>query len=62
LATLSKLRLTSLRVYLTSQNLFTYKQYSGFTAELPGDVIGSGIELSAYPTTRTIAVGLNVGF
>jgi TonB-dependent starch-binding outer membrane protein SusC len=61
-ATLNRLRLTSLRVYATSQNLFTLKQYSGFTSELPGDVIGSGIELSAYPTTRTIAVGVNIGF
>ncbi len=59
---LSRAKLTSFRVYLTSQNLFTYQAYSGFTAELPGDVISSGIELSAYPTTRTIAMGVNIGF
>jgi TonB-linked SusC/RagA family outer membrane protein len=59
---LSKARISNLRVFATSQNLFTYKKYSGFTAELPGDPLNSGIELSAYPTTRTIAVGLNVGF
>ncbi len=53
--------LTSFRVFATSQNLFTLKKYSGFTAELPGDPISSGIELSAYPTTRTVAVGINVG-
>jgi TonB-linked SusC/RagA family outer membrane protein len=58
----AKLKITSLRVFATSQNLFTLKKYSGFTAELPGDVISSGIELSSYPTTRTIAVGINVGF
>jgi TonB-linked SusC/RagA family outer membrane protein len=51
-----------LRVFATSQNLFTYKKYSGFTPELPGDPLNSGIELSAYPTTRTVAVGLNVTF
>jgi len=61
-AFLQRARMTNLRVFATSQNLFTLKKYSGFTAELPGDPISSGIELSAYPTTRTIAVGLNVGF
>ncbi len=59
---LRRLRIKSLRVYATSQNLFTIKDYSGFTPELPGDPLNSGIELSAYPTTRTIAVGLNVSF
>ncbi|MFZ6014065.1 MAG: SusC/RagA family TonB-linked outer membrane protein [Bacteroidota bacterium] len=59
---LQKLRMDALRVYATSQNLFTLKKYSGFTAELPGDPLNSGIELSAYPTTRTIAVGLSVSF
>ena len=53
---------TKLRVYATSQNLFTYKKYSGFTAELPGDPLNSGIELSSYPTTRTVALGVNVTF
>ncbi len=61
-AFLDKAHMTTLRVFATSQNLFTLKKYSGFTPELPGDPISSGIELSAYPTTRTIAVGLNLGF
>ncbi|MEO7991804.1 MAG: TonB-dependent receptor [Chryseolinea sp.] len=59
---LQRIKISSLRVYVTSQNLFTYKKYSGFTAELPGDPLNSGIELSAYPTTRTISAGLNIGF
>ena len=59
---LQRMHMTGLRVFATTQNLFTLKKYSGFTAELPGDPINSGIELSAYPTTRTVAVGLNVGF
>lgn len=59
---LSRLKISSLRVFATSQNPITYKKYSGFTPELPGDPISSGIELSAYPTTRTIAAGLSVGF
>jgi hypothetical protein len=59
---LSRIKISTLRVFAISQNLLTLKKYSCFTAELPGDPLNSGIELSAYPTTRTIAVGLNVGF
>lgn len=59
---LERLKISSFRVFATSQNLLTLKKYSGFTAELPGGPLNSGIELSAYPTTRTIAVGLNIGF
>jgi TonB-dependent starch-binding outer membrane protein SusC len=59
---LKRIHISSLRVFATSQNLFTYKKYSGFTAELPGDPLTSGIELSAYPTTRTIAAGINLSF
>ena len=61
-STLGKFKLSSFRAFATSQNLFTLKKYSGFTPELPGDPISSGIELSAYPTTRTVAVGISVGF
>ncbi|WKZ63961.1 MAG: TonB-dependent receptor [Saprospiraceae bacterium] len=50
------------RIYLTGQNVFTFKEYSGFTAELPGDPTSSGIELNAYPTSRTIAAGINFTF
>lgn len=59
---LERIKIRSFRIYATSQNLFTYKKFSGFTPELPGDVINSGIELSAYPTTRTVALGVNIGF
>jgi TonB-dependent starch-binding outer membrane protein SusC len=59
---LQPFHISSLRVFATSQNLLTYQKYSGFTAELPGDPINSGIELSSYPTTRTISAGINIGF
>lgn len=57
-----KAKLRTARIYVTSQNLFTVKQFSGFSPELPGGPLDSGIELNSYPTTRTFAVGLNVGF
>jgi TonB-linked SusC/RagA family outer membrane protein len=61
-ASLERLHIKSLRIFATSQNLFTLQKFSGFTSELPGDPINSGIELSSYPTTRTMAAGLNITF
>lgn len=67
--------ISSFRVYATSQNLFTLKKFSGFSPELPGGtvddanatnnksgILDAGIELNAYPTTRTFALGVNVTF
>ncbi len=59
---MQRIKLKSVRVFVTAQNLYTYMKYSGFTAELPGDPTKAGIELNAYPTTRTVAAGLNVNF
>lgn len=59
---LDRYKISNLRLFITSQNLFTFQKFSGFTPELPGDPINSGIELSAYPTTRTFAAGLSIGF
>ncbi len=59
---LSKAKFNSLRIYVTSQNLATITNYTGFTPEVQGGVLNAGIELNSYPTTRTFAVGVNLGF
>ncbi|UEG51641.1 TonB-dependent receptor [Mucilaginibacter daejeonensis] len=60
---LKKMKINRIRMYLTSQNLFTAKRYSGFTPELLNtDILASGVDLNGYPTTRTFAFGLNVEF
>ncbi|PWV45201.1 TonB-dependent receptor [Chitinophaga sp. S165] len=72
---LKAIGIKNFRVYLTSQNLFTLKKFSGFSPELPGGtiddanatnnksgILDAGIELNAYPTTRTFALGVNVTF
>ncbi len=51
------------RLYFTAQNPFMFTDYSGFTPELLGTGVpneNAGIELNAYPTTRTFILGLNV--
>jgi hypothetical protein len=54
--------INSVRIFLNAQNPVTLKKYGGFTSELPGSATSAGIELSTYPTTKTFAFGINVGF
>ena len=62
-STASSIKLRSLRIYGSVQNLATFTGYSGFTPELTSNnVTASGIESNIYPTTRTFVIGLNVGF
>ncbi len=53
--------ISSLRVFVTSQNPVTIQKFSGFSSELPGSPTSSGIELNPYPTTKTFAVGVSLG-
>jgi TonB-linked SusC/RagA family outer membrane protein len=58
-----KLSMQNLRVFATAQNLATFTSYSGFTPEINnGGTLDGGIELAIYPTTRTFAFGVNIGF
>jgi TonB-linked SusC/RagA family outer membrane protein len=62
-STASSIRLKSVRIYGSVQNLATFTSYSGFSPEINnGSVLAGGIELGIYPTTRTFVLGLNVGF
>lgn len=49
---LSKIKLTKLRIYCTGQNLVTVTDYQSYSPEQ---------DLSAYPTTRNLIFGLQVG-
>jgi len=54
-----------MRLYCTAQNPFMFTKYSGFSPEIASDgnpQLTSGIELSAYPTTRNFLFGINVQF
>ena len=68
---------SKLRIYFSAQNPFMFTKYTGFSPEISGisdnsSGIGtsdagspngtSGIELSAYPTTRNFLFGLNLQF
>ena len=59
---LERAHLASVRVFAAAQNVFTSTKYTGFTPELAGGPLNSGIELNTYPTSRTVTLGLNVNF
>lgn len=62
-AVVSKLKLGSLKAYVTAQNMLTWTRFSGFTPELLSESpTNAGIELNAYPMTKTIAGGIQIQF
>ncbi len=54
--------LSQLRVYLSAQRPFTYFTYNGFTPEIGGTPIASGIDNSVYPLQAVYTVGLKANF
>ncbi|CAM2844599.1 TonB-linked outer membrane protein, SusC/RagA family [Flavobacterium succinicans] len=57
--------ISACRLYVNVINPFIFQKYSGFSPELNGngDPYGSqGIELDAYPTTRSFIIGANIKF
>ena len=61
--TLKILRLTSLKLYVTGQNLLTFTNYEGFDPEINNNnALQSGIDYGSYPQARLYLVGLNATF
>lgn len=62
----NKLSLTSLRFYVTGQNLLTFTDYKGWDPEVNTDFNASNVSLGndfyAAPQPKSMTVGLKVGF
>ncbi|UOG74869.1 TonB-dependent receptor [Hymenobacter tibetensis] len=64
------LRMSSLRVYVSAQNLFTITNYSGLDPEIgygrsytdAPSALNRGVDIGNYPTSRTYLVGANIAF
>ena len=50
--------ISSARIYASAQNLFTFTRYTGVDPEVPVN----GIDNNVYPVTRTVSLGINLGF
>lgn len=56
---------TSIRAYITGQNLFTFTQYLGMDPEVNyygNDNIIMGTDFFTYPTSRTLIAGVDIKF
>ncbi|WP_196783715.1 SusC/RagA family TonB-linked outer membrane protein [Flavobacterium hydrophilum] len=60
----AKLRLKSLRFFVSGQNLVTWTKYSGLDPEVNtySSALTPGFDFSAYPRARTFAFGTNITF
>jgi TonB-dependent starch-binding outer membrane protein SusC len=60
------LKLATAKLFISAQNLATITKYKGFDPEATSTVAGSdtdaGIDVGAYPSPKTITVGLQVKF
>ena len=59
--------ISNIRVYLSSQNLFTLTNYSGYDPEIAvrtgvDSTLGTGIDYGQFPAARTIMAGLQLSF
>jgi TonB-linked SusC/RagA family outer membrane protein len=66
---ISKIKLSSLKVYIQATNLKTWTKYSGFDPEVstftssnPANNVSPGTDFLTYPQARSWSVGVNVGF
>jgi TonB-dependent starch-binding outer membrane protein SusC len=58
------IKLRSASFYLSATNLFVITKYPGLDPEVtddPRSIIGGGRDLSMYPTTREVTIGLRIG-
>ena len=61
----SKMKVSSLKVYVQAQNLITWTNYSGFDPEVSTFTTtntAQGTDFLTFPQAKTITFGLNVGF
>lgn len=53
----------NLRIYASGLNLYTFTKYKGIDPEVPVNGLTPGVEYtSTYPTTRTVSLGVKLGF
>jgi TonB-linked SusC/RagA family outer membrane protein len=65
-ALVSKIGVSNLRAFFTATNLLTLTKYSGYDPEVSTFNVSTdavrGIDLSNYPTVKTLTIGINLTF
>jgi TonB-linked SusC/RagA family outer membrane protein len=57
---IKKISMQRARIYVTAENLITFTKYSGYDPEIGGGVFS--IDRGVYPQSRSLLVGLSIGF
>lgn len=63
-----KINIRDLRLYVSGNNLYTWKTYSGYTPEIvnisngTGDPFANGIDRGIFPIAKSVTVGLSLSF
>jgi TonB-dependent starch-binding outer membrane protein SusC len=61
----NKIKMQSLRIYVTANNLKTFTNYSGFDPEVAtrnSDPLTPGVDFAAYPRAKVFVFGVNATF
>ncbi|HRB51462.1 MAG TPA: TonB-dependent receptor [Niabella sp.] len=53
---------SSMRFYITSQNLYTFQKYKSYNPDYAYGVFTPGLDNGSFPKPRTILFGIQVGF
>jgi len=62
-AVLDRINIDKLRIFVSTNNLFTITEYSGLDPSVGGAAdTNFGIDLGNYPITRSFTAGVNLGF
>lgn len=61
---IAKAKLTSARVYVAAQNLWTWTSYSGYDPEVSvrNSALTPGLDYSSYPRAYSLSFGVSLGF
>jgi TonB-linked SusC/RagA family outer membrane protein len=51
-----------IRVYVQVKNAYTFTKYQGYDPEISGGILGTGVDLGAYPQARIYTAGIDVKF
>ncbi|MBS1661034.1 MAG: TonB-dependent receptor, partial [Bacteroidetes bacterium] len=61
-SSVTKRRIDRIRVYVQVKNAYTFTKYMGYDPEISGGILGSGVDLGAYPQSRIYTAGIDVKF
>ncbi|MEJ7676606.1 MAG: TonB-dependent receptor [Segetibacter sp.] len=65
-STISKLKISNARFYVSGQNLLTFTKYKGYDPEVGRngltDLFSVGVDIAAYPQSKLISAGIDLTF